>query len=103
MSPYVRKTERRRYDERRLSVRAVHREPPDLNKLCEALIRLTLQEIGQARMESRRAEPPETYRAADTSEGRTEPRQRDQGQRSTGASEHQRRDLRAGKTKPRGA
>ena len=47
MSKYVKKTSQRRYDERQFSVRAVHRDPPDLHKLCEALMRLTLQDIGQ--------------------------------------------------------
>jgi len=87
VSRYVRKTTRRRYDERHFSVRAVHRDPPDLHKLCEVLIRLTLQETGRSRMERRRDEPPETYRAdaATAVEGKTEPRRRDRGQRSTGA------------------
>ena len=40
MGAYVKKTARRRYDERQFTVRAVHRDPPDLHKLCEALIRL---------------------------------------------------------------
>lgn len=62
MSRYIRKTERRRYDQRRLSLRAVDRDPPDLHKLCEVLIRLTLQETGHSRVERRRIEPPETYR-----------------------------------------
>lgn len=30
---YVKKTARRRYDERQFTVRAVHRDPPDLHKL----------------------------------------------------------------------
>jgi len=87
VSRYVRKTNRRRYEERQFSVRAVHRDPPDLHRLCEVLIRLTLQETGQSRAERRRVEPPETYRAdaATAVEGKTEPRRRDQGQRSTGA------------------
>jgi len=65
MSKYVRKTARRAYHEREFSLRAVHCEPPDLHKLCEVLIRLTLQEIGQSRVEQRRHQPPETYRADD--------------------------------------
>ena len=43
MGKYVKKTSQRRYDERHFSIRAVHREPPDLHKLSEMLIRLTLQ------------------------------------------------------------
>ena len=62
MSKYARKTGWRPRDERTLSVRAVHREPPDLHKLCEVLIRLVLQDIGRSRAEQRRNEPPETYK-----------------------------------------
>ncbi|WP_223881384.1 hypothetical protein [Nesterenkonia ebinurensis] len=39
------------------------RDPPDLHKLCEALIRLTLQEVGQSRAHRRADEAPETYRS----------------------------------------
>lgn len=62
MGKYVKKTSRRRYDERHFSIRAVHREPPDLHKLSEMLIRLTLQEIGESRASRRADEVPETYR-----------------------------------------
>lgn len=62
MGKYVKKTNRRRYEDRTFSVRAVHREPPDLHKLCEVLIRMTLQEIGQSRAHMRAEEGPETYR-----------------------------------------
>ena len=62
MGKYVKKTSRRRYDERHFSIRAVHREPPDLHKLSEMLIRLTLQETGRTRADRRAAEAPETYR-----------------------------------------
>lgn len=44
---YMKKTSRRRCDEGQFPVRAVQCDPPDLHKLCEALIRLTLQEVGQ--------------------------------------------------------
>jgi hypothetical protein len=64
MGAYVKKTDRRAYEERSFSVRAVHREPPDLHKLSELLIRLTLQETGRTRAERRAAEAPETYRPA---------------------------------------
>jgi hypothetical protein len=64
MGAYVKKTGRRAYEDRSFSVRAVHREPPDLHKLSELLIRLTLQETGQTRAEHRAAEAPETYRAS---------------------------------------
>ncbi|GEK80333.1 hypothetical protein [Agrococcus baldri] len=63
MGAYVKKTARRRYDERQFTVRAVHRDPPDLHKLCEALIRRTLQEVGQSRAHRRADEAPETYRS----------------------------------------
>lgn len=59
---YVKTTNRRRYEDRRFSIRAVHRDPPDLHKLAEVLIRLTLQETGRSRAIRRAAEPPETYR-----------------------------------------
>lgn len=62
MGAYLRKTDRRPYDERSFSVRAVHRDAPDLHKLAEVLIRLTLQETGISRAARRAAEPPETYR-----------------------------------------
>jgi hypothetical protein len=64
MGSYVKKTDRRRYDERTFSLRAMHRDPPDLHKLAEVLIRLTLQETGRSRAERRAAELPETYRPA---------------------------------------
>ena len=46
MGTYVKKTDRRRYEDRSFSVRAVHREDAALHKLAEVLIRLTLQETG---------------------------------------------------------
>lgn len=46
---YVRKTNRRSREERNLSVRAVHRDTPDLDKLTELLIRFTLQDAGEQR------------------------------------------------------
>ncbi|MHA6507951.1 hypothetical protein [Tessaracoccus sp. Y1736] len=61
-SSYVRKTDRRRYEDRKFSIRAAHRDPVDLHKLAEVLIRLTLQETGQTRAIRRNQEPPETYR-----------------------------------------
>ena len=70
MGGYVKKTERRRYEERSFSVRAVHRDQADLHKLAEVLIRLTLQETGRSRSDRRAAKAPETYRdpAAPTGE-----------------------------------
>ncbi|EWT04012.1 hypothetical protein N864_16365 [Intrasporangium chromatireducens Q5-1] len=64
MGTYVKRTNRRRYEDRKFSVRPVHRDAPDLHKLCEVLIRLTLQESGQSRIDRRAAEPPDTYRPA---------------------------------------
>ena len=46
---YVRKTNRRSREERNLSVRAEHRDTPDLDKLTELLIRFTLQDSGEQR------------------------------------------------------
>ena len=64
MSRYVKKTDRRPYDERSFSVRAVHRERADLHKLAEVLIRLTLQETGESRAAREATRVPDTYRAA---------------------------------------
>jgi hypothetical protein len=66
MGTYHRKTDRRRYEDRSFSIRAVHRDPPDLHKLAEVLIRLTLQETGRSRAERRAAQTPDTYRPAHT-------------------------------------
>lgn len=46
---YVRKTNRRSREERNLSVRAEHRQTPDLDKLTELLIRFALQDSGEQR------------------------------------------------------
>lgn len=46
---YARKTNRRSREERNLSVRAVHRDAPDLDKLTELLIRFALQDAGEQR------------------------------------------------------
>lgn len=62
MGRYVKKTAQRRYEDRRFSVRAVHRDPPDLHKLAEVLIRLTLQETAKSRAAREAAAPPETLR-----------------------------------------
>ncbi|ACV05744.1 hypothetical protein I6I18_01190 [Kytococcus sedentarius] len=62
MGGYVKKTYRRRYEDRSFSVRAVHRDQADLHKLAEVLIRLTLQETGRSRADRSAAKPPETYR-----------------------------------------
>ncbi len=48
---YRQKTSRRAREERQLSVRAELRDGPDLEKLTELLIRFTLQETGQRRIE----------------------------------------------------
>lgn len=64
MGSYAKKTNRRRYEDRAFSVRAVHRDRPDLHKLAEVLIRLTLQETGRTRAEHRASELPDTYRPA---------------------------------------
>ncbi|GAA1487401.1 hypothetical protein [Brachybacterium sacelli] len=61
MGTYVKKTDRRRYEDRSFSARAVHRDQADLHKLAEVLIRLTLQETGHSRAERRATETPETY------------------------------------------
>ena len=63
MSRYTKKTDRRPYEERSFSVRAVHRERADLHKLAEVLIRLTLQETGESRAVRAAVRVPDTYRA----------------------------------------
>lgn len=47
--PYERKTDRRSREERRYSVRAEHREQPDVDLLAELLIRFALQDAGEDR------------------------------------------------------
>jgi hypothetical protein len=63
MSRYAKKTDRRPYEERSFSVRAIHRERADLHKLAEVLIRLTLQETGESRAARAADRVPDTYRA----------------------------------------
>lgn len=46
MGAYVKKTNRRRQEERRLSVRSERHEPADYQKLTELLIRLSLSQSG---------------------------------------------------------
>lgn len=46
---YEKQTDRRSREERRLSIRAVHREQPDLNLLSELMIRFALQDLGERR------------------------------------------------------
>ena len=48
---YERKTGQRQQSERELTIRAEFHEPPDLDKLCELLIRLELQQSGACRSE----------------------------------------------------
>ncbi len=50
MGRYVKKTTRRRREDRNLTVRAEHRDPPDADKLCQLLIRFTLQDFGESRV-----------------------------------------------------
>lgn len=69
MGRYVKKTAQRRYEDRNIWVRPVHRDPPDLYKLAEVLIRLTLQETGRTRAIRRANEPPETLRTLPHSSG----------------------------------
>ena len=48
---YVKKTGQRPQEERDFSIRADFNDPPDLDKLCELLIRLALQQSGSCRSE----------------------------------------------------
>jgi hypothetical protein len=63
---YVRKTDQRRHDERAFSVRVVHREPVDMPRLAQVLVRLTLQETGYTRAARRQAQTPETLTRSTT-------------------------------------
>lgn len=54
---YQRKTDYRPYEERRFSVRAVRRDPPDLHKLAAAYLRYTLIRYEQIRAERERDAP----------------------------------------------
>ena len=48
MTPnYERVTDRRSREERQLSIRAVHRDTPDVDLLTELLIRFSLQDVGE--------------------------------------------------------
>lgn len=58
---YVKKTNRRRQEDRHLTVRAEHRDPPDLDKLCQLLIRITLQDMGASWALPDSQEPPEVF------------------------------------------
>ena len=48
---YVKKTGQRPQEERDFSIRADFNDPPDLDKLCELLIRLALQQSVACRSE----------------------------------------------------
>lgn len=65
MGKYVKKTNRRRQEDRQLSVRAELRDPPDYQKLTELLIRLSL------RQPSTSQEQPSVQRPASSTEATT--------------------------------
>ncbi len=56
---HVKKTGQCRYEDRVFSIRTVHRDPPDLHKLAEVLVRLTVQETGRDRPIRRGQRPPD--------------------------------------------
>lgn len=87
MSAYVKKTDQRSYEDRSFSVRAVHRDRPNLHKLAEVLIRLTLQETGRTRAEHRTTEPPDTYRPTTVSNHNTNAAPAATGPRQAGTVE----------------
>jgi len=60
MGRYVKNTTRRRREDRNLTVRAEHRDPPDVDKLCQLLIRFTLQDMGESQVRRRSQEVAET-------------------------------------------
>lgn len=47
---YEKQTDRRSREERHLSIRAVHRDQPDLTLLTELMIRFALQDLGERRV-----------------------------------------------------
>ncbi len=55
---YIKKTNRRSREERHLSVRAEHKDSPDLDKLSELLIRFALQDAGEQRAVRAGERPP---------------------------------------------
>jgi len=57
---YVKKTNQRRREDRKLSARAVHRDTPDLDRLTELLIRFALQEAGERRVAGASGRPTPT-------------------------------------------
>ncbi|OLT41178.1 hypothetical protein BJF85_24470 [Saccharomonospora sp. CUA-673] len=62
MGKYVKKTNRRRQEDRELSVRAELHDPPDYQKLTELLIRLSLRQSRTSQEQpstERRASPTE--------------------------------------------
>lgn len=63
MGRYVKKTTRRRREDRNLTVRAERRDPPDTDKLCQLLIRFTLQDMGESQARQRSQEVAETRKA----------------------------------------
>ena len=65
MGKYVKKTNRRRQEDRQLSVRAELRDPPDYQKLTELLIRLSLRQTTSSQ------EQPSAQRPASSTEAPT--------------------------------
>ncbi|WP_022886116.1 hypothetical protein [Glaciibacter superstes] len=59
---YRRKTDYVPRDERALTVRAVHREEPDVGKLTEMIIRLALQRVADARTSREEAALPSSLK-----------------------------------------
>lgn len=57
MGKYVKKTNRRRQEDRQLSVRAEQRDPPDYQKLTELLIRLSLRQSNAPQEQSMEERP----------------------------------------------
>lgn len=58
MGKYVKKTNRRRQEDRQLSVRAERRDPPDSQKLTELLIRLSLRQSSASQEQPREERSP---------------------------------------------
>ncbi len=73
---YVKKTSERRREDRHLTIRVERGDPPDLDKLRQLLIRITLQHIGKERARGHGQGGPEVPegRSVKSAESTVEPR-----------------------------
>ena len=66
MGAYVKKTARRAYEERSFSVRAVHRDPPDLHKLAQLFVNMALSRTETEQHRSGPGSPQTTSEAVES-------------------------------------